>query len=92
VGLDIRGVPVHYDVKKQVLSLGKIAAALPASKELSLDILIDRGSIEVFAERGRVAVVRGGVLAEGAPIRAWTRGEGTAVRHRVRELQGAWTP
>lgn len=91
VGFKIRGVPVEYDVKKQALVCGKVIAPLAASKVLSLEILVDRGSIEVFADNGRVAISHGVRLAEGAPsVVVVTTGADTAVRYEARELKSVW--
>lgn len=55
VGFDIRGHRVTYDVAKQELSaLGKTAPLKLLDGRLRLRILVDRTSLEVFADDGRV--------------------------------------
>ena len=57
VELSIRGVPLLYDVKKQELSSKNVKAPVALEEgQLRLRILVDRGSIEVFANGGRVAI------------------------------------
>src|SRR5262249_50869742 len=65
VGFLIRGVPVRYDVKKQLLSCRSTTAPLvPQKGRIKMEILVDRGSIEVFGNHGRVAISSGGIIAK----------------------------
>ena len=51
----IRGVPIAYDVTKQELSCqGKTAPLKPVDGTIQLEILVDRTSVEIFGNRGRV--------------------------------------
>jgi fructan beta-fructosidase len=53
----VRGTMVAYDGVKKVLTCGKVSAPLaPERTTVRLRILLDRGSIEVFGNDGRVAV------------------------------------
>jgi fructan beta-fructosidase len=55
IGLNIRGVPIQYDVKKQTLScMGSAAPVKTTGGRLTLEVLVDRTSIEIFADEGRV--------------------------------------
>ncbi len=55
IGLDVRGVPIQYNVKQQMLScLGSTAPLRLAGGRLALEVLVDRTSIEIFAGEGRV--------------------------------------
>jgi fructan beta-fructosidase len=64
--IDVRGVPVVYDVAKAELSCkGKAAPLKPIRGEIQLRILVDRGSIEIFGNEGRVALSVGVVLPPG---------------------------
>jgi sucrose-6-phosphate hydrolase SacC (GH32 family) len=58
VGVNIRGIPLTYDAKKKQLTCRGFSAPLqlPAKGEVSLRILVDRGSIEVFADKGQTAL------------------------------------
>ena len=57
--LNVRGTPVGYDAAKGVLSCGDVSAPLaPEGSMVRLRILLDRGSIEVFGNDGRVAISR----------------------------------
>ncbi|MBT7300308.1 MAG: hypothetical protein HN849_12380, partial [Victivallales bacterium] len=59
-GLTVRGVPVVWDRAAGVLEVADIKAPLPTTgTELLLRILVDRGSVEVFAAGGLVAVAKG---------------------------------
>ena len=57
--LNIAGTPVVYDAIKKTLACGDVTAPLaPKGQVVRLRILIDRGSIEVFGNDGRVAISR----------------------------------
>jgi sucrose-6-phosphate hydrolase SacC (GH32 family) len=91
-GLNIRGVPIVCDVAKQEL-IGKNAAPLkPIDGRVRLEMLVDRTSIEVFGNDGRVYMPLGvipaddnrtlEVFAEGGPVKV------NALE--VVELRSAW--
>jgi sucrose-6-phosphate hydrolase SacC (GH32 family) len=55
--LTVRGQTIRYSVKDGQLSFAGITAPLKAfENRLQLHVLVDRSSIEVFADRGRVAM------------------------------------
>ena len=55
VGLTLRGVPITYNARTQQLTCGDRTAALqPAAGTIKLRCLVDRTSIEIFANDGRV--------------------------------------
>ncbi len=57
VGFLIRGEPLRYDVKaKQLNCLGRSAPLEPIDGQIKLHILVDRTSIEIFANDGRIAM------------------------------------
>jgi fructan beta-fructosidase len=93
VDLTVCGVPIRYAVKKRQLSCGDHVAPLePAKGLITLTILLDRGSVEVFGNSGQVAIVRGGILPAGQKgITLSVRG-GSAVMTGlgVAELKSAW--
>ena len=54
VVLNVRGTPIVYDCEKKQLSApGAVAAVEPADGCLSLRLLVDRSSIEIFTGDGR---------------------------------------
>jgi sucrose-6-phosphate hydrolase SacC (GH32 family) len=66
VGFEINGFPVSYDVKKKLLTGGEgkegdqfssgetWASLAPVDGKISLRILVDRPSVEIFANDGRI--------------------------------------
>lgn len=55
VVLTVRGVPVVYDAKKQTLACQKKSNALPPVEgKVRLRVLVDRTSIEIYGNSGRV--------------------------------------
>ena len=91
-GITVRGVPVVWDRAAGVLEVADIKAPLPTTgDELSLRVLVDRGSVEVFAAEGLVAVAKG-VLLEVSDrtlrvIGAQTKVSGIAV-HQLASIWG----
>jgi fructan beta-fructosidase len=58
--LAVRGVPITYDAAKATLSCGGVTAPLvPTEGKIKIQALLDRGSVEVFGNDGRVAISRG---------------------------------
>ena len=56
VELNLRGVPVVYDVRKHELSCKDVRIPLPLENgEIQLHLFLDEGSIEIFANGGRAA-------------------------------------
>jgi len=91
--LGVPGATVTYDVARRTLSCNGTSAHLdPVGGSIKLRLLVDRGSIEVFANDGRVAISRG--LGEPQTTRRLTgrfRGAETRVRSlRVAEMSSAW--
>src|SRR5262245_18438523 len=57
IELQLRGVPLVYDVTKQELSCRHVKAPLAlGGGKLVLRVLVDRGSIEVYGNHGEVAM------------------------------------
>jgi sucrose-6-phosphate hydrolase SacC (GH32 family) len=80
IGLDLRGVPLVYDATRHELACrGKVAPLAPVGGRIRLRVLLDRGSVEVFGNEGRVAMSIGvipedanrglGLFAEEGPAR-----------------------
>lgn len=92
-GLEVRGVPVMYDVKKQELTVKTVKVPLKLEQgRLRLRVLVDRGSVEVFANGGRAAVSVGALTVDRKNELA-TAARGGAVRVKsltVHELKPAW--
>jgi len=67
IGLVIRDIPVVYNVEMQELScLGNKASLKPANGRIHLELLVDRTSIEIFANEGRVYMPVGVILADNS--------------------------
>ncbi len=91
VTLDVRDVPIVYDAAKGTLSVGKVASPLGLTDGvLRLHVLVDRGSVEVFGEEGRVAISHGLSGGDrGRPLSLKT--SGASVRTlSVWEMRSAW--
>ena len=92
--LTLRGIPIEYDAKTRTLSLGKHRLAVPQDNDrLHLRALVDRGSIELFVQRGRVAVSHGVLLPpENRSLSLTVKGASILVTSlKVFELRSAWT-
>jgi fructan beta-fructosidase len=94
VGFKVRGEPVTYSLLEERLSsLGKQAPLTPSGHRIQLQLLVDRSSIEVFANEGKVSMSscflprqsnRGlELFANGGPARIRSL--------QVYELKSAWT-
>jgi fructan beta-fructosidase len=91
LSLHARGLPIVYDSAKETLTCGKHTAPLkPEEGKIMLRILVDRGSVEVFANQGRVAFS----VAHIAPDRDTTltaAGEGVTIDSMTWwPLRSAW--
>lgn len=92
VGLTVGGVPVTYDVAAGEIQCLGVRAKMPHAKgKISLEILADRGSVEVFGDHGRVALSIGTLQANDAAVGAFAVG-GAANFHdlEIIELESAW--
>ena len=88
--LRIRGVDVSYDGEKNLLICGGKRASLnPDNGKIRLMILGDRGSLEVFANDGRVAVSHGVLLDKGKPVFA-VDGKHSHLRVTSHPLKPIW--
>lgn len=57
IGFIIRGEKIKYDVvEKQISCLGKAATLNPIQNRINLQILVDRTSIEIFGNHGRISM------------------------------------
>jgi fructan beta-fructosidase len=64
-GFVIRGTRVAYDVGTvQISCRGKKAVLKPVDGKIEMELLVDRNSIEIFANGGRIYMPIGGILPE----------------------------
>ena len=93
ISLVVRGVPVTYDVVQQSLACrGKKAACKPADGRIRLRVLVDRASVKIFANGGRLYLPMGVVLdPNDRTLALRTRGgEARLLGLEARELKSAW--
>ncbi len=70
IGFDLRGIRLEYNVAKQILTCRDVSAPVKLRDgKLALHILVDRGSVEVFANQGRTALSVA-ALPDGKNLRA----------------------
>ncbi len=90
---DLRGVNVVYDAVTQTLtSNGKSTLLRPVEGLISLRILLDRTSIEVYANHGRVYIPHVVFPEQGnlSLVATCTKGEVQLRFLRIHELQSIW--
>jgi fructan beta-fructosidase len=93
VGMDIRGHKVEYSVAdKQLKALGKTAPLAPVDGQLKLRILVDRTSVEVFANDGRIQIANCFLPEpDNKSLAVYaTGGEATAAQLDVWEMRSIW--
>ena len=91
--LTVNGVPIVFDSRKQQLTCRDVTAPLsPAAGKLTLYVLADRGSVEIFANEGRVAISKG--ILPNPRARGYTlSAERAAIQIKrldVHELSSVW--
>ena len=92
-GLDLRGTPLVYDTPRQELVCKDTRVPLsPREGRVRLHVFLDRGSIEVFGDDGRVALSIAAVPEDSnRSIGILSRGDPTKVHSLVvHELRSAW--
>ena len=92
IGLRIRGIPVLYDVKEGLLRCEGCEAPLkPRDGEICLEVLVDRTSIEIFGNDGRIYMPIGVILPDEGTVDLIARGGDVRVRSlEVYELSSIW--
>jgi fructan beta-fructosidase len=93
IGFTIRDVPVKYDVRKQQLSCrDKTATLKPVKGYIRLEILVDRTSIEIFGNGGRIYMPIGVILAGNSrSLDMFTKAGDTEIRSlEIFELSSIW--
>ncbi len=93
-GFILRGTKVNYSVNGQKLScLGKSADLAPVNQRIQLRVLVDRASLELFANDGRLAM--SSCFLPGPDDRRvsffTTGGDAKVVRMELHELKSAWS-
>jgi sucrose-6-phosphate hydrolase SacC (GH32 family) len=91
-GFKLRGEAVSYDVAgKKVTCLGKSGELTPANNRIKLQILLDRTSIEVFGNDGRLSMTSCFVPKAKKSLEVFTVGGAVKlVSLNVYELRSAW--
>jgi fructan beta-fructosidase len=93
IGFVIRDVPINYDVRQQQLScLDKTATLKPSDGNIRLEILVDRTSIEIFGNGGRIYMPIGVILAGNSkPLEIVTKGGDTEIKSlEIFDLSSIW--
>jgi len=93
IGFVIRDVPVVYDVGKRELSCQENKASLkPTDGRIRLELLVDRTSIEIFGNNGRVYMPVGVILADNSKsLEIFTKSGDTKVESlEIYELNSGW--
>ncbi|HPD47179.1 MAG TPA: GH32 C-terminal domain-containing protein [Anaerohalosphaeraceae bacterium] len=92
-GLTIRGTTITYDAEKNTLTcLDRSAPLKPQDGRITLELLIDRNSIEIFANHGRIYMPIGKTLPDDNKNLALFAREGSIVINAltVCQLNSAW--
>ena len=92
-GFLINGFPVKYNVDKNELSCGRPKTELkPVDGKIRLRILVDRASIEIFANEGRVYMpMRAIPQPDERGLEVFTKGGSTKINSlTVHELKSIW--
>jgi fructan beta-fructosidase len=100
VGFDLRGTKLLYDTKKQTLTCKGVTAPVTMTnpinekltKRLRLRVLVDRGSVEVFADGGLVAMSVAAIPDEknDAVALVWSGGDVTVDQFYVYRIKSSW--
>ena len=93
IGFVLRGVTVGYNVAKQEISCNGMTAPLkPVNGRIRLRMLVDRTSIDIFGNDGRLYMTIGVIIpGDNRSLELYAKG-GDAKIHAlaVHELQSAW--
>lgn len=93
IGFMLRGIPLTYDTREKILKCGNKESHLDLDKnKIKLHILMDRTSIEVFANEGRVSLFWCSWRFENDKLEFFTR-RGRAKVHRMKvwRLNSIWS-
>jgi sucrose-6-phosphate hydrolase SacC (GH32 family) len=92
-GFVIRGARITYNIEKaQLTCRDKKAALKPIDGRIDLELLVDRNSIEIFANGGSVYMPIGGILPENdKSVKLFSEGGTTKLETLdVWELHSIW--
>ncbi|UCC99304.1 MAG: GH32 C-terminal domain-containing protein [Phycisphaerales bacterium] len=92
-GFVVRDVPVTYNTEKRELSCqGKAARLTPVDNKIRVELLVDRTSIEIFGNDGRVYMPMGVILADNSKsLEIFTKSGNVVLETlEVFELNSAW--
>ena len=93
VGFNLRGIGVSYDVKKQELACnGRVEALKMVAGRIRLRLMVDRTSIDIFGNDGRLYMPMVVFAAEDNRSLATYAKGGSAkiISLEVHELESAW--
>ena len=93
VGFNLRGVTVSYDAKKQELSCGDKKAALkPVDGKIRLRLMVDRASVDIFGNDGRLYMAMGVIVPQDhLSLEVHAKGGSAQITAlTVHELRSAW--
>lgn len=93
IHFDLRGVAIDYDIRKQELScLDRKARLVPVDGKIDLRILVDRTSVDIFGNQGRVYMPMGVIVsASNHTLALRVVGEGIEIKSlKVYRMSSAW--
>ncbi len=93
IGFKVRGIPVAYDVEKRELTCQANKAPLdPIDGKIRLRLLVDRASVEIFGNDGRLYMPMGMMPPEDDLSLALYAKSGSAgpILKEVHEFRSAW--
>jgi len=93
IGFNLRGVKIAYDVKKQEISCQKLTAALkPSAGRIRLRLLVDRTSIDLFGNDGRLYMPMGVIVPQdNFSLEVYAQGGVAEINSlEVHELKSIW--
>jgi sucrose-6-phosphate hydrolase SacC (GH32 family) len=93
VGFELRGVTISYDAMKQELSCRDRKAALkPVQGSIRLRLMVDRTSIDVFGNDGRLYMPMGVIVPpDDLSVKVYAKGGAAKINAlEVHELKSAW--
>jgi len=91
-GLKVHGEEIYYSTMDAILHVGSVSAPLPLeNRDLQLRVLVDRASVEVFADFGEISISVVTLTLSDAPITLFSRGgETTVVSLEADTLESIW--
>ncbi len=93
LGFNLRGITVSYDPKKQELACkGAKAALKPVDGKIRLRLMVDRTSIDIFGNDGRLYMPLGVIPApDNLSLEVYAKGGSAKINSlEVHELKSAW--